>query len=146
MLGTTQTPSLVDRTTTATYGTQMSLVLTVAFVLSAVHTTYSYVAGIGDAGFTVTTPVAWVFYALGFTAAALSRSPRRGVQVGIVAYLVLLVTVAVFYYPTTFVPRQQMTFGWFENDVYTGLLMIALYLGVLQLRRVTSIPRRTELR
>jgi uncharacterized membrane protein YbhN (UPF0104 family) len=49
-------------------------------------------------------------------------------------YLGLLLVVAVFYYPTTFVPRQQTTFGWFENDVYTGLLMVALYLGVGRLR------------
>ena len=28
-------------------------------------------------------------------------------------------------------------FGWFENDVYVGLLVVATYLGVLRLRRVT---------
>ena len=43
-----------------------------------------------------------------------------------------------FYYPTTFVERQQTTFGWFENDVYTALLVLAFYLlGVQRLRRVT---------
>jgi hypothetical protein len=43
-------------------------------------------------------------------------------------------------------PSSEPTFGWFENDVCTGLLMIALYLGVLQLRRVAStlIGRRTR--
>jgi hypothetical protein len=126
--------------TTAGYTTQMSLVLAVAFALSAAHTTYGFIVGIGDPSFTVTTPVAWVFYALGFTAAAAARSRRRPVQVAVVAYLGVLLAVAVFFYPTTFTPRQQTTFGWFENDVYTGLLMVALYLGVLQLRRVTSTP------
>ena len=33
----------------------------------------------------------------------------------------VLLVVAVFWYPTTFVPRQQTVFGGFENDVYTGL-------------------------
>jgi hypothetical protein len=50
--------------------------------------------------------------------------------------------VAVFWYPTTFTLRQQTTFGWFENDVYTGLLMIALYLGAHRLRGVTRTAGR----
>ena len=53
----------------------------------------------------------------------------------------MLLYVSVFYYPTTFEPRQQTTFGWFENDVYTGLLMIAFYLVVMRLRRITLVPR-----
>ena len=48
--------------------------------------------------------------------------------------------VAVFWYPTTFVPRQQTVFGWFENDVYTGLLMIAWTLGALRLGGLTLAP------
>jgi len=51
--------------------------------------------------------------------------------------------VAVFYYPTTFTARQQTVFGWFENDVYTGLLMIAAYLSAQRLRGITlTIGRR----
>jgi peptidoglycan/LPS O-acetylase OafA/YrhL len=131
---TTVAPRLTTRT--STYAREMRVVLVLAFVLSAGHTVYSYVAGIQDPDFTVTTPAAWVFYAAGFAVAVLAGSERRVVQVGVVAYLGVLVLVALFYYPTTFVPRQQTVFGWFENDVYTGLLMIALYLGVQRLRRV----------
>ena len=54
----------------------------------------------------------------------------------------VLLVVAVFWYPTTFVPRQQTVFGWFENDVYTGLLMIAWYLGAQRLRGVTLAAGR----
>ena len=41
---------------------------------------------------------------------------------------------ALFLYPSTFTVAQQTTFGWFENDVYTGLLMLGLYLTVQNLR------------
>jgi cell division protein FtsW (lipid II flippase) len=122
-------------TTPARLGDQMSVVLVAAFVLSAAHTTYGSLVGLADPRFTVTTPLAWVFYAFGFALAVVARSRRRTVQATVVTSLVLLLVVAVFWYPTTFEPRQQTAFGWFENDVYTGLLMIALYLGVLQLWR-----------
>jgi hypothetical protein len=115
----------------------MSATLVAAFGLSAAHTAYGYVTGIGDPSFTVTTPVAWIFYAIGFGSALLARRESRGVQVVLQVYLAALLVLAVFWYPTTFVPRQQTVFGWFENDVYTGLLMITSYLGVERLRGVT---------
>jgi hypothetical protein len=107
--------------------------------LSAAHTVYGWVTGIGDPGFTVTTPVAWVFYAVGFGSAALARLEHRVGQWVVTVYLSVLALVAIFWYPTTFVPRQQTVFGWVENDVYTGLLMLGMYLSVQRLRRVTLV-------
>jgi hypothetical protein len=129
----------IPRTTarTTSYGTVLSLVLVSAFALSATHTVYGYVTGIGDPSFTVTTPAAWLFYAAGFGSAALARRESKPAQVVLLAYLGLLVLVAVFWYPTTFVARQQTVFGWFENDVYTGLLMIGWLLTALRLRGVS---------
>jgi hypothetical protein len=126
----TRTPSTLTGRRSS-YGTQICVVLVAAFALSATHTTYGWITGIGDPSFTVTTPVAWAFYAVGFGSAFLARSERRGAQWLLAAYLTLLLSVALFWYPTTFTPRQQTTFGWFENDVYTGLLMVALYLAVI---------------
>jgi peptidoglycan/LPS O-acetylase OafA/YrhL len=123
------------------YGSRLTAILVVAFALSATHTIYSYVVGIGDPGFTVTTPAAWAFYVVGFASAALARRESRWAEVVLLAYLAILLLVAVFWYPTTFVPRQQTVFGWFENDVYTGLLMIAAYLGLQRLRGVSLLPR-----
>jgi len=123
---------------TASEGVAASVVLAAAFTLSATHTVYSYLAGIGDPEFTVTTPVAWIFYALGFASAALALKRARWAQLVLLGYLCALLVVALFYYPTTFGPRQQTTFGWFENDVYTGLLMIATYILVQRLRRSTA--------
>lgn len=119
------------------YGPRIAILLGAAFALSVTHTVYGYVTGIGDPSFTVTTPVAWVFYAIGFASCGLAVRTSRLSQLALLAYLGVLLVVSVFYYPTTFVPRQQTTFGWFENDVYTGLLMIATYLGVQRLRGIT---------
>ena len=63
----------------------------------------------------------------------MSRLPCRPV-------LVAVLGIAIFYYPTTFTLEQQTTFGWFENDVYVGLLVTSLVLSVLRLRRTALVP------
>ncbi len=130
-----------SRTRTTSYGARLSVVLVVAFALSAGHTVYAYVADLAEPGFTVTSPAAWLFYAAGFSSAALARKDARWAQLALLAYLGLLLVVAVFYYPTTFDVHQQTVFGWFENDVYTGLLMLAAYLGVERLRAGSASRR-----
>ena len=132
---TTSTPSRI------TYSTEISRFLVAAFTLSVVHTCYAWLSGLQDDRFTVTTPVAWVFYAVGFAAAVLARREAPWAQWVLAGYLLVLLYVSVFYYPTTFEPRQQTTFGWFENDVYTGLLMIAAYLAVMRLRGIAVVSR-----
>lgn len=58
----------------------MSHVLVAAFTLSAGHTVYAWVAGIEDPEFTVTTPLAWVFHAVGFGVAVLAGRTGRAVH------------------------------------------------------------------
>jgi hypothetical protein len=125
---------------TSTYGRHMSWVLVAAFTLSVVHTVYAWAEGIEDPTFTVDTPLAWGFYAVGFGAAVLARRTQRWAQVVLLGYLGVLLAIAFFYYPTTFGPAQQTVFGWFENDVYVGLLVVATYLGVVRLRGTTLTP------
>ncbi len=116
--------------------------LVAAFTLSLVHTVYAAVAGIADPDFTVTSPLAWGFYAVGFAVALVARRDDRRVQWAVAAYLVVLLAVSIFVYPTTFVPAHQTVFGWFENDVYVALLGVGLYLDVLVLRGWTLISSR----
>lgn len=125
-------------------GRQVSRVLLAAFTLSAVHTVYAAIAGIADPAFTVDTPLAWAFYAVGFTAAVVAPRASRTVQWAVAAYLVVLLAISVFVYPTTFVPARQTVFGWFENDVYVALLGLALYLDVLRLRGWALAPGTTS--
>ena len=119
-----------------TSGRHMSWVLLAAFTLSAVHTVHSWMEGIDDPSFTVDSPLAWVFYAVAFTMAALSRRTARVAQLTVLAFLAVVLAVAVFVYPSMFGPEQQTVFGWFENDAYVGLLVVATYLGVQRLRGV----------
>lgn len=52
------------------------------------------------------------------------------------AVVAVVLAVAVLVYPSMFGPEQQTLFGWFENDAYVGLLVVAGHLGVLRLRGV----------
>ena len=121
-------------TPASTPTTPVPWVLAAAFTLSAVHTCYAAIAGLEDPGFTVTTPLAWAFYAVGAGSVWLARRPGRGAQAGLLAYLTALLAVSVFYYPTTFTEEKQTVFGWFENDVYVGLLTTAAFLTAARLR------------
>jgi hypothetical protein len=82
--------------TAGSYGRQVAAVLTVAFGLSATHTTYAWLSDLSDPSFTVTTPVAWVFYVVGFGSAALALRESVAAQWLLAAYLTVLSWVAVF--------------------------------------------------
>ena len=126
----------------ADYGRQIAGIMLAAFALSVGHTGYAWLAGIEDPGFTVTTPITWIFYAVAFAVSVLARQDRRWAELVVTGFLVLVLAIGIFYYPTTFGSEQQTVFGWFENDVYLGLLTVALYLSVQRLRRVALVPHR----
>ena len=84
----------------------------------------------------------WGFYAVAFAMAYVAGRDGTAATWTVAAYLVVVLGIAVFYYPTTFTTEQQTVFGWFENDVYVGLLVAALVLQVLRLRNVTLVGRR----
>jgi hypothetical protein len=139
LLTRTQPTSTTPR---ATYGGQITGIMLAAFALSTAHTIYAWLAGIQDPGFTVTTPITWIFYAVAFTVSVLAQRERRWAQWVVTGFLALTLAIGIFYYPTTFGPRQQTVFGWFENDVYLGLLTVAFYLSIQRLRRVILVPHR----
>ena len=122
------------------YPSAISTVLFAAFTLSAVYTIYTTATGVAPDSFNAWNPGSWLFYLVGFGAAALARRDRRWVARALTGLLVVLLAVCVFVYPSTFTAPQQTWFGWFENDVYTALLVVALYLNVAQQRRVTLTP------
>ena len=132
--------SLTTHPRAQSYGRHMRGVMLTAFTLSVVHTVYAAVAGIEDPTFTVDTPLAWGFYAVAFGMSLLARRDGRVAQASVLAFLATILLIGVFYYPTTFGPAQQTVFGWFENDVYLGLLCVAAYLGVLRWRGTTLRP------
>jgi len=145
---TTTTASLDPRTSARAlpqraeirYGTAVPILLLAAFTLSVVHTIYAWRSGLEDPEFNVTSPLAYCFYGVAFAMTALSRKDARLAQVAVTAYLVAVLGIALFYYPTTFTIEQQTTFGWVENDLYVGLLVASLILSVLRLRRTALVP------
>ena len=136
------TPPTSPATTprTATYGRHICGVMLAAFTLSVIHTVYAAVEGIEDPTFTVDTPLAWGFYAVAFAASLLARRQGRRAQATVLTFLALTLLISVFYYPTTFGPEQQTVFGWFENDVYVALLVVAGYLAVQRWRGTSLRP------
>ena len=90
----------------------------------------------------MTTPLAWGFYAVAFAMARFARRDRHWAVRTVAAYLVVLLGIAVFYYTVTFTAEKQTVFGWFENDVYVGLLVTAFVLQVLRPRDVQLVTRR----
>jgi hypothetical protein len=122
------------------YGTAVPILLLATFPLSVVHTIYAWRSGLEDPEFNVTSPLTYCFYGVAFAMTALSRKDAPVAQVAVTAYLVAVLGIAIFYYPTTFTLEQQTTFGWVENDVYVGLLVTSLILSVLRLRRIALSP------
>jgi hypothetical protein len=85
-------------------------------------------------------PVLYILYGVLWGLVALARIDRRVGWWTIAATLALLIAIGIFYYPTIFVAAWQTPFGWFENDVYMGLLILAEYLTIQRLRGVTITP------
>ena len=139
-MSTTTSTSVTTRT--RRYGSVVSGLLLAAFTLSVVHTVYAWLADLADPDFTVTTPLAWGFYAVAFAISVLARRHGTAAVWTVAAFLFVVLGIAVFYYPTTFTAAQQTVFGWFENDVYVGLLVTAFVLQVLRIRNVTLVSGR----
>jgi hypothetical protein len=74
----------------ADYGRQIAGIMLAAFALSVGHTGYAWLAGIEDPGFTVTTPITWIFYAVAFAVSVLARQDRRWAQLVVTGFLVLV--------------------------------------------------------
>ena len=96
---TTLSAPTATRQRTSTYGTVVSGVLIAAFSLSVVHTVYAWVSGLEDPDFTVTSP--WPGASTRSVSAwrCLARRDRPWADWTVAAYLVVLLGIAVFYYP-----------------------------------------------
>jgi hypothetical protein len=123
-----------------TYHRHVALVLVAAFTLSLAYTIYTTATGLTPTGYNAVNPVMWLFYLLGYGTALLAWLDRPWAW-WVVAVMVLgFLAVGILVYPPTFTPELQDPLGWFENDVYMGLLIVAEYLTIQRLRRVSLTP------
>lgn len=121
----------------ATYTRQVTLVLSAATLLSMAYTAYTALTlGTDD----LRNPVAYIVYGLWWGLILVVRTDKRWAWMAVAVATGLMLLVGVFYYPTVFVPEQQTTLGWFENDLYMGLLLLAEYLCVQRLRGIVLGP------
>jgi hypothetical protein len=121
------------------YSTQVAGVPVAAFTISLLYTVISTLSGVM---YDANNPILWIFYVVGFGLAALAPMDRPWTWWIVSAVVLLLILGGIFVYPAYFVPSEQTTFGWFENDVYIGLLMLAEYLCIQRLCNVTLTPGR----
>ena len=124
------------------YSTQVAGVLVAAFTISVLYSVISTLSGVTHEANNLEDPGLWIFYVVGFGLAALARMDRPETWWIVSAAVLLLLLGGIFLYPAYFVPRTQTAFGWFENDVYIGLLILAEYLCIQRLRNVTLTPGR----
>ena len=124
------------------YSSQVAGVLAAAFAVSALYALISTLIGDTNSGSNLRNPQLWVFYVIGFGLAVLVRTDRMWAWRVVGVAVLVLILVGIFYYPTVFVPGAQTTLGWFENDVYVGLLILAEYLCVQRLRNIILTPGR----
>jgi hypothetical protein len=119
------------------YHTQVSCILAATFTLSLAYTIGTWIAGEPYNTVDPTQPSTVLVYAVGFGLAALVRLDKTWIWGVVLAAVAALLAIGMLYYPTLYVPEAQHTLGWIENDLYLGLLLLAAYLCIQRLRRVS---------
>lgn len=137
--GTVGTARITKMAKRSLFSREAAAVLAAAFTLSAIYSLVTTIAGVTD---DAKNPLAYLIYAMGWGAVVLVRTDRRWAWWVVAMILLLLIAVGIFVYPSLFVPSRQTTFGWFENDAYMGLLILAEYLCIQRLRGVTLALER----
>ena len=122
------------------YRTQVSGVIASALTISIAYTLYNSLGGTAYGASDARDPVLWLYYALAFSLVALVRVDARWSWGVVATALFGMIGIGLFYYPTLFTPEVQRPLGWVENDLYMGLLILAEYLCIQQLRRATLVP------
>jgi hypothetical protein len=121
---------------TSLYQQPVALVLLSAFAISAGYTGFLALTGLLPAGLAAAYPPLWVFYLAGLGTAGLAAATDRAwARLAVAALIAVFIGVGFHLYSVLFVPGLQTTVGWFQNDIFIGLLVLAEYLCV---KRFTS--------
>ena len=130
-----------DKQRISRYHIQAFWVLLVTFTLSLGYEVYRGMTRTGVASFDTFNAVLVIFYLVGFGMAVLVRTNHRWAWWLVLLLTLALIAIGTFYYDPTILPvRHPGPLDWFESVAYLGLLFIAAYLCVQQLRRRILVP------
>lgn len=115
-------------------GVPVALVMGTALVLSGGYLGSLALAGLLPSGLAELGPVMWAAPLAGLGATALVLTDRIWAWWAASLLIPPLIGVGVSLYGLLLAPGLQTAIGWFQNDVYIGLLVLAEYLCVQHLR------------
>jgi hypothetical protein len=123
------------------YHIQVFWILLTTFTLSLSYEVYRDIAKAGVSSFDTFNPALAIFYLIGFGMAVLVRTNQRWTWWLALLYTLGLIAVGTFYYDPIILPARHPGLpDWFESVAYLGLLFIAVFLCLQQLRGSMLVP------
>lgn len=123
------------------YHLQAFWILLTTFTLSLGYEVYRDIARAGVSSFDTFHPALVLFYLISFGMTVLVRTNRRWAWWLVLLFTLGLIALGTFYYDPVILPaRHPGLLDWFESVAYLGLLCIANYLCIQQLRGTILVP------
>jgi hypothetical protein len=118
-------------------GRRVALVLAAAFTLSAGYLGFLTLTGLLPGGPADAGPAKWAIPLAGFATVGLVLTDRAWAWRTAAVLIVVFIGLGITLYGALLVPGLLTAVGWFQNDVYIGLLGLAEYLCLRHLRHPT---------
>ena len=123
------------------YHIQAFWILLTTFTLSLGYEVYRDIAKAGVSPFDTFNPALALFYLIGFGMTVLVRTNQRWAWWLVLLFTLGLIALGTFYYDPVILPaRHPGPLDWFEGVAYLGLLCIATFLCLQQLRGTILVP------
>ena len=130
-----------DKKRISRYHIQAFWILLTTFTLSLGYEVYRDIAKAGVSSFDTFNPALVIFYLIGFGMTVLVRTNQRWAWWLVLLFTLGLIALGTFYYDPVILPaRHPGPLDWFESVAYLGLLFIATFLCLQQLRGHMLVP------
>ena len=130
-----------DKKRISRYHIQAFWILLTTFTLSLGYEVYREISKASVSSFDTFNPALVIFYLLGFGMTVLVRTNQRWAWWLVLLFTLGLIALGTFYYDPVILPaRHPGPLDWFESVAYLGLLFIATFLCLQQLRGHMLVP------
>ena len=134
-------PANNDKKRISTYSTQTFWILLATFTLSLGYEVYRDTVMAGATSFDAFNPALAIFYLACFGMTFLVRLNRSWTSWLMLFFTLGLIAVGMFYYDPEILPARHPGYvDWFESVAYLGLLFIAAFLCLQEVRGRMLIP------